>query len=98
MDSVSVVGSLMISITEKQIIIVDMKVTGTRWTFLRVKLDLEITISTCGPLGPWGKFYDGGWWHCNYSYKLQVQISVSLEIDIAIEIFRVHLKMTWTQA
>ena len=25
----------------------------TRWTFLRVKLDLEITISTCEPLGPW---------------------------------------------
>ena len=69
-----------------------------KWTFLRVKLDLEITISTCGPLGPCGKFYDGGWWHCNYSYKLQVQVSVSLEIDIAIEIFRVHLKMTWTQA
>ena len=45
MDSVSIVGSLMISITEKQIIIVDMKVTGTRWTFLRVKLDLEITIA-----------------------------------------------------
>ena len=25
----------------------------TRWTFLRVKLDLEITMSTCGPLVHW---------------------------------------------
>ena len=44
------------------------------------------------------KFYDGGGWHCNYSYKLQVQVSVRLEINIAIEIFRVHMEMTWTRA
>ena len=40
------------------------------------------------------KFYDGGGWHCNYSYKLQVQVSVRLEIDIAIEIFRVHMEIS----
>ena len=42
------------------------------------------------------KFYDCGGWHCNYSYKLQV--SVWLEIDMAIEIFRVHMEMTFTRS